>query len=68
MDLNLKGRTALVTGASKGIGFHTALRFAQEGCHVHLSREPVPILRMRRSSFSLITSKQREKRVGKINL
>ena len=36
MDLNLKGRTALVTGASKGIGFHTALRFAQEGCHVHL--------------------------------
>lgn len=48
MDLNLKGRTALVTGASKGIGFHTALRFAQEGCHVHLSREPVPILRMRR--------------------
>jgi NAD(P)-dependent dehydrogenase (short-subunit alcohol dehydrogenase family) len=36
MDLNLEGKTALVTGASKGIGFQTALRLAQEGCHVHL--------------------------------
>lgn len=36
MDLKLKGRTALVTGASKGIGFQTALRLAQEGCNVHL--------------------------------
>ena len=36
MDLNLEGRTALVTGASKGIGFQTALRLGQEGCHVHL--------------------------------
>ena len=36
MDLNLEGRTAVVTGASKGIGFQTALRLAQEGCHVHL--------------------------------
>lgn len=36
MDLNLEGRTALVTGASRGIGFQTALRLAREGCHVHL--------------------------------
>ena len=36
MDLNLEGRTAVVTGASKGIGFQTALRLAQEGCHLHL--------------------------------
>ena len=36
MDLNLKGRTALITGGSKGIGFAVADQLAAEGCHVVL--------------------------------
>jgi 3-oxoacyl-[acyl-carrier protein] reductase len=37
MDLQLKGRRALVAGASRGLGYATARGLAQEGCHVALS-------------------------------
>lgn len=36
MDLGLTGRTALVTGASRGIGKRIALALAREGCRVAL--------------------------------
>ena len=36
MDLGLKGRHVLITGGSKGIGLACAMRFAAEGCNLHL--------------------------------
>ncbi len=37
MDLMLKGSTALITGASKGIGAGLAKILVKEGCNLHLA-------------------------------
>lgn len=44
MDLGLHGRVALVTGSTRGIGHHTALTLAKEGCDVAIcgrTKEPL---------------------------
>src|SRR5262245_58214593 len=37
MDLALQGKTAVITGGSKGIGFAIAEEFAREGVNLHLA-------------------------------
>jgi 3-oxoacyl-[acyl-carrier protein] reductase len=37
MDLGLSGKRAIVTGASRGLGFATALGLANEGCHLAIN-------------------------------
>ncbi|WJR80854.1 SDR family oxidoreductase [Bradyrhizobium sp. NP1] len=37
MNLDLKGKRVLITGASKGIGLSTAWAFAREGCDLYLT-------------------------------
>ena len=45
MDLKLRGKAALVTGSSRGIGLATAKAFAAEGCRVMLSARSTGQLR-----------------------
>src|SRR5215467_4985764 len=41
MDLGLRGKVALVTGANRGIGLATAMGLAREGCEIALcARQP----------------------------
>jgi 3-oxoacyl-[acyl-carrier protein] reductase len=44
MDLQLDGKSALITGASRGIGLACARALAKEGCAVHLVSSNAPVL------------------------
>jgi NAD(P)-dependent dehydrogenase (short-subunit alcohol dehydrogenase family) len=58
MDLKLDGKTALITGASMGIGEHIAETLAAEGVHLHLtarSEDKLQALKARISETSNVS-------------
>ncbi|MFM9970733.1 MAG: SDR family oxidoreductase [Burkholderiales bacterium] len=59
MDLNLTGRSVLITGGSKGIGFGVARWFAKEGCNLRLAA---------RSQTELEAAKAKLEQIAKIDV
>ena len=51
MDLGLKGKRALVTGASKGIGLAVARTLAAEGCHLDIAGRGTAALEQTRDAL-----------------
>jgi NAD(P)-dependent dehydrogenase (short-subunit alcohol dehydrogenase family) len=51
MDLGLRGKRALITGGSRGIGFGIAKVLAVEGCNLHLSSRSAESLNAARKSL-----------------
>ena len=52
MDLELSGKTALVTGGSKGIGRAVAMKLAAEGVHLHLAARGAETLEATRADIA----------------
>ena len=59
MDLKLTGRTALITGASKGIGLVVAQWFAREGVNVNLVARSGEALKKQAAALATATGVRR---------
>ena len=57
MDLGLKGKTAVITGGSKGIGKAIGLALAMEGCDVALVARDGPTLRAAAEAIAKATGR-----------
>src|SRR5688572_21747700 len=55
MDLQLKGRSALITGGSRGIGFGVAQVLAAEGCNLHLASRSAEDLEAARKKIAAVS-------------
>jgi NAD(P)-dependent dehydrogenase (short-subunit alcohol dehydrogenase family) len=60
MDLKLAGRTALITGSSKGIGLAVAQWFAREGVHVCLVSRSAEALKKEATAIAQTTGVKTE--------
>jgi len=58
MDLQLKNKRALVTGASRGLGYATALALLQEGCQVVINSRNADRLQVAAESLRSATGGQ----------
>lgn len=52
MELGLKGKTALITGGSRGLGFAVARLLAMEGCNLHLASRSAADLDVAKNKLS----------------
>ena len=67
MDLEVEGKVALITGGSKGIGFASAMRLAEEGCDVGLVARNEEVLKATANKISEATGRRAVIAVGDVS-
>lgn len=68
MDLGLKGKVALITGGSKGIGFGIAMELAKEGARVAIGARNEESLTVAANEIYRVTGKKVLKLVGDVSV